>query len=94
MCCGERHVGALCPDGSVMCCLCFNKYPLSAMSEVDGVKTDVCPNCALQEALQLEVRDLRAKVQFCVDFMDHRGLLEASERCFAFPDGDTWRAGG
>lgn len=60
-CCGERHFGALCPDGSVMCCLCFNKYPLSAMSEEGGVKTDVCPNCATIERLQAEVATLRAE---------------------------------
>lgn len=96
MCCGERHVGALCVgalcnDNSVMCCLCFNKYPLSAMSETpEGQKTDVCPDCAAKEALQLQVRDLEAKVQCCVDYMEARGLLEDAH--FTFPDGDIWRA--
>ena len=63
VCCGERHFGALCNDGSVMCCLCFNRYPLSAMSETaEGDKTDVCPNCALIDHLQLRCRESAAEV--------------------------------
>lgn len=27
LCCGQRHVGAECPDGLVMCCLCFERVP-------------------------------------------------------------------
>ena len=51
VCCGQRHFGALCPDGKVMCCLCFERFPVSELSEtVDGDKQDVCVRCAAMEA--------------------------------------------
>ena len=36
--------------------------------------------------------ELLAKVQYLVDYLEGRGLLE--EHCFTFPDGDTWWATG
>ena len=51
LCCGQRHFGAVCPDGKVMCCLCFGRFPLDELSEtVDGDKQDVCRACAEREA--------------------------------------------
>jgi hypothetical protein len=45
LCCGARHFGARCPDGLVMCCLCFERVPLVGLVYEDGQPTDVCLNC-------------------------------------------------
>ena len=42
------------------------------------------------QALQFVVKELTAKVQQLVDFLDSKGLLE--EGAFTFPDGDVWKA--
>lgn len=50
LCCGQRHFGLQCPDGLVMCCLCFNRFPLDELNETeDGLKEDVCLTCAAHE---------------------------------------------
>lgn len=50
LCCGQRHFGALCPDGTVMCCLCFGKFsPVNLSKKRDGQLTDVCVYCAEME---------------------------------------------
>lgn len=41
-------------------------------------------------ALREVVKELTAKVQLLVEFLDERGLLE--EHCFTFPDGDVFKA--
>lgn len=51
LCCAQRHWGAICPDGKVMCCLCFERFEQADLSEtVDGDKQDVCVTCAKLEA--------------------------------------------
>ena len=51
LCCGQRHFGPVCPDGLVMCCLCFERVPVEHLSPVDledsGVM-DVCAECLLE----------------------------------------------
>jgi hypothetical protein len=52
LCCGQRHFGLLCPDGKIMCCLCFDRFALSELSQspdAEGVKEDVCADCAASE---------------------------------------------
>jgi len=50
LCCGLRHYGAQCPDGLVMCCLCFSRFPLGELYvDTDGVPVDVCQGCAAAE---------------------------------------------
>ena len=49
LCCGQRHYGARCPDGTVMCCVCFDKFTDDQLSTDDGVLTDVCLSCAAGE---------------------------------------------
>lgn len=49
LCCGERHFGPVCPDKKVQCCLCFNRFSKDELNEVNGVKEDVCINCATKE---------------------------------------------
>ena len=50
------------------------------------------PEDPIQEAAALKfvVKELTAKVQQLVDFLDGKGLLE--EHAFTFPDGDIWKA--
>lgn len=51
LCCFQRHRGSTCPDGLVMCCLCFNRFPVSELNVVDGLPEDVCRKCAEEEQL-------------------------------------------
>lgn len=49
-CCMERHYGAVCPDGKVMCCVCFNRFDQEDLHRlVDGSREDVCCDCAVPE---------------------------------------------
>lgn len=34
------------------------------------------------------IKDLNARIQYLVDYIDGEGRLE--EHCFTFPDGETW----
>lgn len=49
-CCGQRHYGPLCPDGKVMCCLCFGRFSPDELNVVDGHLEDVCKPCAEADA--------------------------------------------
>ena len=47
LCCGQRHYGAVCPDGKVMCCLCFSRFEIAELNVTeDGTPEDVCRPCA------------------------------------------------
>ena len=58
-CCGQRHHGPVCPDGLVMCCICFNRVPkdrLALLDDGDGATSesapiyeDVCRTCRRRE---------------------------------------------
>jgi hypothetical protein len=51
LCCGQRHEGAVCPDGLVMCCLCFSRFAAEDLHvTADGGREDVCNGCAALEA--------------------------------------------
>ncbi len=50
-CCGQRHTGVQCPDGLIMCCLCFDRVSVDQLSLVDGMPENVCRPCAEREAL-------------------------------------------
>lgn len=50
LCCGQRHVGVVCPDGLVMCCLCFKRFAPDELSLNErGQLQDVCRACAEAE---------------------------------------------
>jgi hypothetical protein len=50
LCCGEPHDGPVCPDGLVMCCLCFQRVPIERLHDIgDGQREDVCIPCANYE---------------------------------------------
>ena len=55
ICCGRRHFGAVCPDGKVMCCLCYNRFDQDKLNTTkDGKKEDVCIECAQVEKANME----------------------------------------
>jgi hypothetical protein len=47
LCCMERHFGAVCSDGKVMCLMCFRRvdYDQLAVSPSNEVRWDVCKDC-------------------------------------------------
>ncbi len=50
LCCGMQHHGAACPDGRVMCCLCFSRFTEDELHmTADGMREDVCQACAEAE---------------------------------------------
>jgi hypothetical protein len=52
LCCGQRHWSVACPDGKVMCCICFHRFSQEDLSVDDqGQRWDVCPGCAPQAGL-------------------------------------------
>lgn len=52
LCCGHQHLGSICPDGKVMCCLCFTRVSQDNLNVLpNGKKEDVCKSCAKAEKL-------------------------------------------
>lgn len=47
LCCGQRHHGVQCPDGLVMCCLCFERVSVERLvvDPENGKLWDVCLDC-------------------------------------------------
>lgn len=58
LCCGQRHAGVQCPDGLVMCCLCFERFPVEGLSldPHDGKPWDVCIACDAAEKEAMRAR--------------------------------------
>jgi hypothetical protein len=49
LCCFERHWGPVCPDGKVMCCLCFGRFNVGDLHmDADG-PVDICTECYKKE---------------------------------------------
>jgi hypothetical protein len=47
LCCGKQHHGSVCPDGKVMCCMCFDVVPQDKLHKLpNGKLEDVCQECA------------------------------------------------
>ena len=57
LCCGQRHYGVQCPDGMVMCCLCFGRFTVDQLNcTLEGIAEDVCCGCAEHEQAEIERR--------------------------------------
>lgn len=57
LCCGQRHSGAVCPDGLVMCCICFSRFETGQLYvDKDGDWWDICTGCAGTERARNENR--------------------------------------
>lgn len=53
LCCGQQHLGPECPDGKVMCCLCFDRVSKEELhKDKDGCLENVCLKCAKREQEQ------------------------------------------
>lgn len=58
LCCGQRHIGPICPDGKVACCLCFTRVKQENLNvRQDGVREDVCRKCAEEERMMRDSLD-------------------------------------
>ena len=52
LCCGQRHFGCVCPNGKVMCCLCFEVVDIVQLNiAANGKPEDVCKKCAEEERM-------------------------------------------
>jgi hypothetical protein len=52
VCCGQPHWTVECPDGRVMCALCFDRVTKDElMKDMDGDLWDMCQRCGLIENL-------------------------------------------
>ncbi len=53
VCCGQRHSGPVCPDGRVMCAICFEKFNQDqlAVDSKDGKLRNICRECDKREML-------------------------------------------
>ena len=50
LCCGQQHYSAQCPDGKVMCGLCYNRFDTSDLwVDDDGIWVDVCKVCEIAD---------------------------------------------
>jgi hypothetical protein len=45
VCCMTRHYGPVCPDGKVMCPICFERHEIKDLAVIDGELSDVCKGC-------------------------------------------------
>jgi hypothetical protein len=63
LCCGQRHDGVQCPDGLVMCAICYNRVdPLHLNPLPEGGWENVCRMCHVEDRIQVlnsYVQDLR-----------------------------------
>lgn len=59
VCCGQQHFGPVCPDGLVMCPICFRRNPKERLHILEGgdgtdatsapIYSDVCRTCHERE---------------------------------------------
>jgi len=77
LCCGQRHHSVECPDGLVMCCLCFHRYKPEDLSidEATGKQIDVCIECKRREEELLKEKEVMkvfvavATTEFCDQYI-------------------------
>lgn len=48
-CCMQRHSGPMCPDGRVMCQICFERVLIPELAVEDGGLVNVCRRCSAEE---------------------------------------------
>lgn len=70
LCCGQRHMTAQCPDGLVMCCICFSRFPLTGLNKTKDGYEDVCLRCAESERKQVEFRDIGERLYKHISICD------------------------
>ena len=46
LCCGQAHWGVVCPDDTVMCCICWARVPVDCVwRDSNGNGWDMCEKC-------------------------------------------------
>ena len=60
LCCGSRHDGPVCPDGKVMCCVCFGRFSQDDLYRDHGETWDICKECAKTVATECAPRNSSA----------------------------------
>ena len=56
MFCGQRHLGPPCTDGLVVCCLCYERFPVDQLHVLpSGDVEDVCRACAMEEEAMMNI---------------------------------------
>jgi hypothetical protein len=74
LCCGQDHGGPVCPDGLVMCCLCFSRFSEGDLYvDRDGTRWDICESCGAGEQRRQEERGRPASMLQPVTFDDSPG---------------------
>ena len=49
LCCGTAHAEPVCPDGQVMCCICFGRFTQDELwVDGQGDRWDMCKECGAQ----------------------------------------------
>lgn len=62
ICCGQKHFGVVCPDGKVMCCVCFYRVSQDKLNTLEnGMKEDCCLDCANKEKELKKLKELTDK---------------------------------
>lgn len=63
LCCGKQHLGPICQDGKVMCCLCFNRFEQDELNVMaNGQKENVCKKCAkMENAANVKNKEIEVK---------------------------------
>lgn len=91
LCCGQRHYGPQCPDGKVMCCLCFERFEVSQLNICeDGRPEDVCKPCALAEREMCRVKWEGSRVRLVCGLFDRWIIVpEFGRNDFAW-SGSRW----
>lgn len=52
LCCGQAHWGVVCPDGDVMCCVCFERVPApDVWEDTKGGRWNMCKACGDENGL-------------------------------------------
>lgn len=54
----QRHWDLPCPDGTVMCCLCFDKFEQDQLYEDEDGKWDMCRECGEEDRMAVFVKNL------------------------------------
>lgn len=66
LCCMNRHYGPQCPDGLVMCCLCFERWHVEQLAvDEHWTRVDVCGACAAKDAelTAVALREARERIK-------------------------------
>lgn len=56
LCCGKPHWGPVCPDGLVMCQLCYDRVKQGDLHRDEEGTWDICQKCHEAEVLYMRIQ--------------------------------------